>query len=191
MSLKRLGRYLTGRERVTRYYYQETPRKLDVWVDTDYAGCKRTRKSTSGGTVILGNHLIKAWSVTQAVIALSSGEAEYYGIVKGASTGLGISSVLSDLGCQVKVVIHTDSSAAKSLASRKGLGKARHIHVNQLWVQEKVGDGVLEIRKVKGTDNIADALTKYVDSEILQAHMSHTQQEARPGRHCLMPSVVS
>ena len=91
----------------------------------------------------------------------------------------------------MKVVIHTDSSAAKSLASRKGLGKARHIHVNQLWVQEKVGDGVLEIRKVKGTDNIADALTKYVDSEILQAHMSHTQQEARPGRHCLMPSIVS
>ena len=82
------------------------------------------------------------------MIALSSGEAEYYGIVKGASSGMGLTSVLQDLGHKVNVVVHTDSSAAKSLSSRKGLGKARHIEVNQLWVQEKVSEGVLELRKV-------------------------------------------
>ena len=191
-ALKRLGRYLRGRERsVIRFPYQDVTRKIDVWVDTDYAGCKRTRKSTSGGMVLLGTHLIKGWSTTQAVIALSSGEAEYYGIVKGASTGLGISSVLGDLGHKVKAIIHTDSSAAKSPASRKGLGKARHIEVNQLWIQEKVGDGVLEIRKEKGTENIADALTKYVESEALQYHLSQTLQDIRSGRHDLMPHIVS
>ena len=75
---------------------QETVKILVVWVDTDYAGCKKTRKSTSGGVAMLGTHLIKGWSVTQAVIALSSGEAEYYGIVKSSSVGLGVRSVLSD-----------------------------------------------------------------------------------------------
>ena len=36
-----------------------------------------------GGMVFIGEHWVKGWSHTQAVIALSSGEAEYYGLVKG------------------------------------------------------------------------------------------------------------
>ena len=99
---------------------------------------------------MLGEHLIKGWSVTQAVIALSSGEAEYYGIVKGRSVGLGARSVLRDLGHKVRVCVMTDSSAAKGMASRKGLGKVRHVEVNQLWVQQKVGSGEIELKKVEG-----------------------------------------
>ena len=61
---------------------------------------------------MLGEHVAKSWSTTQAVIALSSGEAEYYGIVKGSSVGLGARSVLRDLGCNVRICVMTDSSAA-------------------------------------------------------------------------------
>ena len=83
-GLKRLARYLTDKLRVRVLYgYQEWKKKIDVYVDTDYAGCRKTRKSTSGGVATLGSHTIKSWSTTQAVIALSSGEAEFYGIVKG------------------------------------------------------------------------------------------------------------
>ena len=103
--------------------------------------------------------------------------------------GLGSSSVIRDLGLKVKVVVHTDSSAANGLASRKGLGKARHIEVNQLWIQEKVSEGVLELRKVKGTENIADALTKYVEKEGIVKHMQSTHQEIRFNRHALMPTI--
>ena len=124
------------------------------------------------------------------MIALSSGEAEYYGIVKGSSTGLGMASVLQGLGHPVKVTVYTDSSAAKSLASRKGLGKARHIEVNLLWVQQKVSEGLLELRKVKGTENISDALTKHLDNEGIQKHMRETLQSIRPDRHDLMPHVA-
>ena len=96
-ALKRLERYLIDKRRViTEFKYQPKPSKVQVWVDTDHAGCKETRKSTSGGAVMFGNHLIKAWSVTQGVIALSSVEAEFYGIVKGGSVGMGIQSVLGD-----------------------------------------------------------------------------------------------
>ena len=47
--------------------------------DTDFAGCRGTRKSTSGGVII------KAWSTTQTVIALSSSEAESSGLFKVAA----------------------------------------------------------------------------------------------------------
>eukprot|EP00974_Lingulodinium_polyedra_P113664 11005395-Lingulodinium_polyedra.AAC.1 len=49
-ALNRLGRYLIGKERiVTRFDRQERVTRIDGWVDTDYVGCKETRKSTGGG----------------------------------------------------------------------------------------------------------------------------------------------
>ena len=94
----------------------------------------------------MGEHCIKAWSVTQPVIALSSGEAEYYSMVKGASVALGVVGMLKDFGCKVGIVLHTDSAAAKGIGSRRGLGKVRHIELNQLWLQEKVASGVVQIK---------------------------------------------
>jgi hypothetical protein len=70
--------------------------EMSIWTDADFAGCRKTRKSTSGGVAMLGNYMIKSWRTTQAIVSLSSGEAEYYGIVKGASIGLGLKSMLGD-----------------------------------------------------------------------------------------------
>ena len=64
-----------------------------------------------------------------------------YSIVKGSSVGIEVRSILEDLGCTVRLEVRTDSSAAKEMASRRGLGKVRLVEVNQLWVQEKVGSG--------------------------------------------------
>ena len=89
-QLKRLGRYLLYRPRlVLNFQYQSKTTFLDSRVDTDHAGCLKTRKSTNGGALMIGKHCIRSWSTTQSVIALSSGEAEYYGVVKGASVLLG------------------------------------------------------------------------------------------------------
>ena len=118
------------------------------------------------------------------------GDAEYSGIVKGASVGLGIRSVLQDLGCSVRLVVCTDSSAAKGMASRKGLGKVRHVEVNQLWVQEKVGNGEIELRKVDWQSNLADALTKYLAGDGIMRHMNGTGQLYAYGRHTIMPAVA-
>ena len=85
LALKRLGRYLVGRNRVAvRFGYQDEVKEMTIWTDTDFAGCAKTRKSTSGGVAMFGNHMVKSWCSTQAIVALSSGEAEYYGIVRGS-----------------------------------------------------------------------------------------------------------
>lgn len=55
-------------------------------------------------------------------------------MVKGASVALGIRSMLMDLGVTLGIRLHTDASAAKGIASRRGLGKVRHIDVSQLWL---------------------------------------------------------
>ena len=97
-----------------------------------------------------GTHCLKSWSSTQRVIAGSSGEAEYHGIVKDGSNSLGMSSLRSDLGINVRIQIKSDASAAIGIASRRGLGQIRHLEVSQLWLQQRVASEDLKIEKVKG-----------------------------------------
>ena len=56
--------------------------KIEVFSATDYAGCTKARRSTTGGIMRWGRCILKGWSSTQATVALSSGDAEYYGMVK-------------------------------------------------------------------------------------------------------------
>ena len=136
---------------------------------------------------MVGNHMIKSWCSPQAIVSLSSGEAEYYGIVKGSSSGLGLKSMMGDLGVEVAITINTDASAAKGMANRRGLGKVRHIAVNQLWIQDRIAKGDLAISKVNGKENIADILTKHVNAEDIRIHLYKTGQEIRQGRHSIAP----
>ncbi len=132
---------------------------------------------------------VKTYSLTQETIALSSGESEFYGIVKAAAVGLGIKGLMMDMGLAVSLRVNTDSSAAKSIASRRGCGKVRRLETRELWLQEKVARGYVEIRKVKGEENVADVLSKHVSREILDRHMAATGHERRGGRHPVSPAL--
>ena len=77
---------------------------------------------------MFGRHPIFSGSATQTVIALSSGESEFYSAVRGACRLLGMKSLLKDLGFDLAAELGTDSSASKGLASRRGAGQVRHIH---------------------------------------------------------------
>ena len=69
-------------------------------------------------------------------------------------------SLLRDMGWDAEVVVWSDSSTAKGIASRRGLGKMRHVELRYFWVQEAVKQGRLKVRKVGGEVNVADHLTK-------------------------------
>ena len=69
---------------------EEHDEYIDVYTDSNWAGCLRTRRSTSGGIVVLDGGAIKSCSSTQATVAMSSGEAEYCAQVKGAAEVLGM-----------------------------------------------------------------------------------------------------
>ena len=139
---------------------------------------------------MIGGCCIKSWSSTQSLIDLSSGESEYYGVVKGASVGLGVQAMLKDLGIELSLEILTDASAAKGIASRRGLGKTRHIHVHYLWVQERVACGDITLKKIWGGENPADLLTKTLDRTRLLRCLSIFGVMYRDGRSALAPAVA-
>ena len=151
------------------YENQKPTEFMEVFVDSDWAGCPSTRKSTSGGFLVLGKHIVKTWSSTQATRALSSGEAEFYAIIEGASRALGVQSLMDDMGMDCKVIIKSDSSAGRSISLRKGTGKLRHLQVKYLWLQDALFEKRLAVEKVKGVENPGDTETKYLMAHEVKA----------------------
>ena len=189
-SLKRIARYLKYRPRVVqRFRGQESLSELTVWCDADHAGCIRTRKSTSGGVLMLGNSVIKTYSRGQGVISLSSGEAEYYALVSAASEGLGETSNLLDWGVKVQLVVNMDATAGISLGSRRGLGRAKHIDTCFLWVQNLVSDGKIRLRKKHTSEMLADMLTKPVPESSMLRFLGEMGYEFADGKHALALEV--
>ena len=166
---QRLARYLIGKPRVLLWYpYQDEPTTIDGYTDSDWAGCKRTRRSTSGGCLRHGSHLIKTWSRTQAVTALSSAEAELYGAVKTSAEVLGAISTWKYFGMDIMGNVLGDANAAIGIIKRAGLGKLRHLNTQWLWVQEKHARNKLHYGKVAGAVNWADLLTKHLDQSKIE-----------------------
>ena len=135
---------------------------LDIYTDSDWAGCRKSRKSTSGGCILRGDHCLKTWSKTQAIVAKSSAEAELYEVVRGATEALGMSSLLADMGLETRMQLHLDAAAAKGIVERRGLSKVRHLDVNVLWLQETCARKSMPLNKVPGEDNPADLMTKHL-----------------------------
>ena len=110
--------------------------------------------------MVASGGLVKTWSNTQSIVAQSSGEAAYYAMVRAAAEGLGMQSIMSDLGWYPTIHLWVDSSAAKAMASRTGLGKVRHMEVKFLWLQQALRDRKFRLFKVDGKMNPADVGTK-------------------------------
>eukprot|EP00974_Lingulodinium_polyedra_P033949 3264389-Lingulodinium_polyedra.AAC.1 len=102
-ALRRVAQYLANTPRLVYEYHWQPESNLRVYVDTDFAGCTVTRRSTSGGCALRGAHLLKHWSSTQKVVTLSSGEAELAGVVKGAGEALGLQSLGRDLQIEMAI----------------------------------------------------------------------------------------
>ena len=87
--LKKIGRYLIGRPRlILSFAWQNIPDRIVAFTDSDWAGCTRSAKSTSGGAVCLGEHVLKTYCKQQKVIALSSAEAELYALAAASAEAI-------------------------------------------------------------------------------------------------------
>ena len=111
------------------FKYGKTVEEVTTFTDSDWAGCKETRKSSSAGVVMLGEHALKAYTRKQKIIARSSAEAELYAAALGASESKGIVSLLRDLGYERKPVLAIDARATEHILHRQGIGKLKHIDV--------------------------------------------------------------
>ena len=153
------------------------------YVDSDWAGCPTTRKSTTGFVITILGTATNYGSRTQATIALSSAEAGLYAINSGVTEALHIRNLLMELlkANKVNIKIHTDSSSGKSMATRIiSSRKAKHIDIKHLFTQQLISHDIVKSFKIHTNDNPADIFTKSVSTETLQRHLQQAGLRVQP-----------
>ncbi|GJX43313.1 putative ribonuclease H-like domain-containing protein, partial [Tanacetum coccineum] len=76
-DVKRIFRYLKGQPKLGLWYSRDSPFYLEAFSDSDYAGARLDKKSTTGGCQFLGKSLISWQCKKQTIVANSTNEAEY------------------------------------------------------------------------------------------------------------------
>ena len=155
MNVKRIARYLKRcpERKVFDRDQHIFPPFVNVHTDSEWAGQHQTCKSTSGGVTQWGSATLSAWSGTQQSMSLSS------------SKGIVTKHLLKELGHEVTLVNHVDSQSAKAWASKRGLGRMKHVMLKYMYVQHVAEKKLTNLAYISTKQNKADLMTKCHTSE--------------------------
>ena len=85
-----------------------------------------------------------------------------------AAHSLHSQAILKGFGVTVEAVVLSDASAGIGMASRQGCGRLKHLEVQWLWVQEKVSEKALRLRKHPTETNTAGLAAKYLTRPLME-----------------------
>ena len=151
------------------------PKELRIvaFTDSDYANGE-DRKSVTGGVVTLGGTPTSAMSKTQAIVSLSSTEAEYIALSTVAQEVLFQSQILDELIGDQHIkpsVIFEDNLGAIYLTKNSQISqRTKHIDVRHHFIRGLINNKVLDIKFVKSRMNTSDIMTKNVKEDLFLKH---------------------
>ena len=119
------------------------PSEIRAVTDANWEGEFEVLRSTSCGWIYVGDHLLETYSSTQQNVALSTAESECISTTKDAAHALDVRSALVKFGMTFKVVCETDPSAGRAMATRRGVGRVRHLDARLLWLRQLCAEGVV------------------------------------------------
>jgi hypothetical protein len=160
MAAKHLLRYLNGTKELGLVYSKQGNQgPVDMsnllwgYVDSDWAGCPDSRRSTSGYVLMLNGAAVSWKSKRQSVVALSSAEAEFVAASAMVKEVIYIRKFLDNLGfSQTKpTVIYEDNRTcvAWSEGSVGGSDRAKHIDLREHFVHNAVAQGILNCSRLR------------------------------------------
>ena len=142
---------------------------IEAVSDSDFAGDQTTRRSISSGQVYVNRALILSFVRGQKAITLSSGEAEYMALTATTSEAIHIKNMWEYMTrADANLVARTDSSVARAISSRQGVGRIRHLSVASLWLQERVQCRDISVRAIGTVFNPSDVGTKVLSVQRLR-----------------------
>ena len=97
--------------------------------------------------------------------------------------------MLRDLGMQASITLYTDSSAARGIIHRAGLGKLRHLETGYLWLQTAVEATRFQARKGLGAEHPADLLTKHLAAADMWKNLERLNMSPEAGRTGAVPQI--
>ncbi|KAJ9544531.1 hypothetical protein OSB04_024238 [Centaurea solstitialis] len=166
-AVKRILRYLKGTPDFGLWYPKDSGFELIAYTDSDNAGCKLNRKSTSCACQFLGDKLVSWSSRKQTCVSLSTAEAEYVAAACCCSQVLWMKTQLADFGYTMhRIPIYCDSkSAIQITANPVQHSRTKHIDIRYHFIKDHVEKGNIELYFVESDYQLADLFTKPFDEK--------------------------
>ncbi|KAJ9547854.1 hypothetical protein OSB04_020397 [Centaurea solstitialis] len=164
-AVKRIFRYLKGTPNMGLWYSKDSGFDLTAYSDSDFAGCKIDRKSTTGGCHLLGGKLVSWTCKKQNSVSTSTAEAEYVAAGICCAQVLWLRNQLQDYDIQLsKIPIYCDNTSAIAIANNPVLhSKTKYIEVRYHFIRDHVMNGDIELHFVPTEYQLADLFTKPLD----------------------------
>ncbi|GKD95409.1 retrovirus-related pol polyprotein from transposon TNT 1-94 [Tanacetum coccineum] len=165
-AVKRILRYIKGTSDVA-LCYGELGLTVTGYVDSDYAGDLDRSESTTGYVFTLSGGTISWVSKLQSVVAMSTTKAEYVAAAQASKEAVWLKMLLEELGHeQKKITLFCDNQSALYLARNPTFhSKSKHIRVKYHFIREKVEEGTVDMQKIHIDDNVANYMTKIINSD--------------------------
>ena len=160
-AVKRIFRYLGGTKDLA-LRYKRSKDQLTGYSDSDWAGDHDDRHSTSGNVFVFGNGAITWTSKKQAVVALSTSEAEYIALSAAAQEAAWLQKLFSDLLMSSQpIVMMEDNQGAIALAKNPiAHSRTKHIDIRFHFIREAQENGVIQVCYCPTEEMLADIFTK-------------------------------
>jgi hypothetical protein len=173
-AAKHCLRYLKGIKN-EQLIFKNTGGKIILrgFVDSDFAGDKDGRKSRSGFLFYIGGNLISWTSKKQHRLGTSSTHAEIMAASLAAKEVVYLRGILGDLGFAQNwpTELYEDNGGCIQIAKGEGGTRSKHFELDDLYIQEKVGEDKVKMKYVASARNPADLLTKPTTPRELQKRL--------------------
>ena len=174
-GVKRVFRYICGTRDHGITFGRDSNADLVGYTDSDWGGCKNTRKSTSGHVFMIGGGPVSWRSRKQTVTALSSCEAEYIASCTAAKEAVWLGRLISDMNKYEKspcVRIFADNQGSIESGKNQAINQRnKHIDIQYHYVRDVVAVGKVEFVYCPTEAMIADILTKPLDRVKFETHV--------------------
>lgn len=170
--LKRILWYLRGASAMGIHLYHNCNLDVLAYSDSDWAGCRDTRRSTGGFCVLLGSNIVSWSSKRQPTVSRSSTEAEYRTLTSTASELTWLSFILRDLRIHQPrpAILHCDNLSAVQLTANPALhSRSKNFETDYHYVRERVALGVFEVQHIPSALQLADIFTKSLPRQSFQS----------------------
>ncbi|KAL2327527.1 hypothetical protein Fmac_020954 [Flemingia macrophylla] len=166
-AVKKILKYLKGTMNCGLWYPKDTSPTLVGFSDSDFAGCKMDRKSTSGSCHIFGECLVTWHSKKQACVALSTAEVEYVAAGSYCAQTIWLKQQLQDFGLKLDhIPLRCDNTSAINITKNPIMhSRTKHIEVRHHFIRDHVEKGDCDIEFIETENQLADIFTKPLPKE--------------------------
>ena len=164
----RTVRYLKGTAEHGLLFEKHGHLEIHGFTDADWAGNPTDKRSIAGYFTFIGGNLVTWRSKKQKVVALSSAEAEFRGIRSGLTEILWLKRLMMELDLHLSqpCKLFCDNKAAISISENPVQhDRTKHVEVDRHFIKENIEAKIVELPFVKSEDQLADILTKAVNSK--------------------------